>query len=179
MVKNIWNTCCCCNRSIFWFIFYEAPEKQKRLGEAEMAYIKSDQEEETKEKIPWLTLLKYRQTWAFFVGKFLTDPIWWFYLFWIPGWLADVRGLSLTEFGLPLVVIYSATTVGSIFGGWLSGFLIKKGWPVYRARSGTMLLFAIMVVPIMFAQVEGMSFWGAITLISIAAGFCQSSLLAF
>ncbi|HEC41756.1 MAG TPA: MFS transporter [Bacteroides sp.] len=159
---------------IFWFIFYEIPEKQKRLGEAELAYIKSDQEDEVKESIPWLTLLKYRQTWAFFVGKFLTDPIWWFYLFWIPAWLADVRGLSITEFGLPLVVIYSATTVGSIFGGWLSSHLIKKGWEVHRARSGSMLLFAILVIPIVFAQSEGISFWGAITLISIAAASHQA-----
>jgi ACS family hexuronate transporter-like MFS transporter len=159
---------------IFWFIYYEVPEKQKRLGQPELEYIQSDQEEESAEKVPWLKLLKYRQTWAFFVGKFLTDPIWWFYLFWIPGWLADVRGLDITEFGLPLVVIYTATTVGSIFGGWLSSFLIKKGWPVYKARSGAMLLFAVMVVPIMFAQAEGIGFWGAIAVISIAAASHQA-----
>jgi ACS family hexuronate transporter-like MFS transporter len=159
---------------IFWFIFYEVPEKQKRLKEPERRYIHSDQEEEVKESIPWLKLLRYRQTWAFFVGKFLTDPIWWFYLFWIPAWLADVRGLNIKEFGLPLVVIYSATTVGSIFGGWFSSFLIKKGWKVYRARAGAMLLFAVMVIPIMLAQSEGIGFWGAITLISIAAASHQA-----
>jgi len=159
---------------IFWFIFYEVPEKQKRLGEPEMALIKSDQEEEVKESIPWLKLLRYRQTWAFFVGKFLTDPIWWFYLFWIPAWLADVRGLNIKEFGLPLVVIYTATTVGSIFGGWLSSYLIKKGWKVYRARAGAMLLFALLVLPIMLAQAEGIGFWGAISLISLAAASHQA-----
>ena len=159
---------------IFWFIFYEVPEKQKRVNQAELDYIRSDKEEETKERIPWLKLLKYRQTWAFFVGKFLTDPIWWFYLFWIPGWLADVRGLNIKEFGLPLVVIYTATTVGSIFGGWLSGFLIKKGWAVYRARTGSMLLFALLVIPIIFAQSEGISFWGAIAIISLAASSHQA-----
>jgi ACS family hexuronate transporter-like MFS transporter len=159
---------------IFWFIFYEVPEKQKRLGEAEMAYIQSDQEEEAKESIPWLKLLRYRQTWAFFSGKFLTDPIWWFYLFWIPAWLADVRGLKITEFGLPLVVIYTATTVGSVFGGWLSSFLINKGWKVYRARAGAMLVFALLVLPIMLAQAEWIGFWGAIALISLAAASHQA-----
>ncbi len=158
----------------FWFIFYEIPEKQKRLGAAELKYIQSDQEEEVKEKIPWSTLLKYRQTWAFFVGKFLTDPIWWFYLFWIPAWLADVRGLNIKEFGLPLVVIYSATTVGSIFGGWLSSNFIKRGMPVNKARSTAMLIFALMVIPIVFAQASGIGFWGAIALISIAASAHQA-----
>jgi ACS family hexuronate transporter-like MFS transporter len=159
---------------IFWFIFYEVPEKQKRLKEPEMNFIKSDSEEEVKEKIPWLKLLKYRQTWAFFVGKFLTDPIWWFYLFWIPAWLADVRGLNIKEFGLPLVVIYTGTTVGSIFGGWLSSFMIKKGWAVHRARATAMLIFALLVVPIVFAQAEGIGFWSAITLITIAAASHQA-----
>lgn len=159
---------------IFWFIFYEVPEKQKRLGQPEMEYIQSDKEVESTERVPWIKLLRYRQTWAFFIGKFLTDPIWWFYLFWIPGWLADVRGLDIKEFGLPLVVIYTATTVGSIFGGWLSSYLINKGWQVYRARAGAMLLFAVLVVPIMFAQAEGIGFWGAIGVISLAAASHQA-----
>jgi len=91
---------------IFWLIFYEIPEKQRRLKAAELAYINSDidEQQESVEKIPWLKLLKYRQTWLFFIGKGLTDPVWWFYLFWIPGWLADVRGtgLDVKSFGLPL-----------------------------------------------------------------------------
>jgi ACS family hexuronate transporter-like MFS transporter len=116
---------------IFWFIFYEIPEKQRRVKASEIAYINSDVEEkeDPKSNVPWLKLLKYRQTWIFFIGKGLTDPIWWFYLFWIPGWLAQVRGtgLDLKSFGLPLVFIYSMTTVGSIFGGWLSSFMVKRG----------------------------------------------------
>ena len=116
---------------IFWFIFYEIPEKQRRLSKAEMEIIKSDTDEvqENPKPIPWIKLLKYRQTWIFFIGKAMTDPIWWFYLFWIPGWLSSVRGagLNIKSFGLPLVVIYSSTTIGSIFGGWLSSFMIKKG----------------------------------------------------
>jgi ACS family hexuronate transporter-like MFS transporter len=161
---------------IFWFIFYEVPEKQKRLKEPELKYIQSDQEESASERIPWATLLKYRQTWAFFVGKFLTDPIWWFYLFWIPGWLADVmnRDLNVKDFGFPLVVIYTATTVGSIFGGWLSSAFIKRGMVVYRARAIAMLVFALLVIPIMFAQSEGIGFWGAIGLISLAAASHQA-----
>ena len=159
---------------IFWFIFYEVPEKQKKLSATEMEYIKSDYEEEVKEKIPWRTLFKYRQTWAFFVGKFLTDPIWWFYLFWIPAWLADVRGLKIIKFGLPLVVIYTAATIGSIFGGWLSSFFIKKGWPVHRSRSIAMLIFALLVIPIIFAQASGIGFWAAIALISLAVASHQA-----
>jgi ACS family hexuronate transporter-like MFS transporter len=159
---------------IFWFIFYEVPEKQKRLKEPELKYIYSDNEDEVKEKISWFKLLNYRQTWAFFVGKFLTDPIWWFYLFWIPKWLADVRGLKITQFGLPLVVIYTATTIGSVFGGWLSSYLIKSGWKVYRSRAVAMLLFAFLVIPIVFTQSAGISFWTAIALISLAAASHQA-----
>ena len=159
---------------IFWFIYYEVPEKQRRLAQPELAYIKSDQESESTESIPWLKLLKYRQTWAFFFGKFLTDPIWWLYLFWIPGWLADVRGLNIKDFGLPLVVIYTATTVGSIFGGWLSSFLISKGIAVNKSRKWTMLLFAFLVTPIAFTQYEGIGLWGAIGLISLAAASHQA-----
>jgi ACS family hexuronate transporter-like MFS transporter len=163
---------------IFWFIYYEIPEKQRRVKASEVAYINSDVDEqsESKEKIPWLKLLKFRQTWVFFIGKGLTDPIWWFYLFWIPGWLADVRGtgLDLKSFGLPLVVIYSATTVGSIFGGWLSSYMIRKGISPFTARKYSMLLFAILVVPIVFAQSPGISTWGAVGLIALAASSHQA-----
>lgn len=161
---------------IFWFIYYEVPEKQKRLRQPELEYILSDKEDVKTERVPWGKLFKYRQTWAFVVGKFLTDPIWWFYLFWIPGWLADVRGLDIKGggFGLPLVVIYSATTVGSVFGGWLSGFMINKGMAVYNARRYAMLLFAFLVVPIVFAQTGGIGLWPAIALISLAAASHQA-----
>ncbi len=158
----------------FWFAIYEVPEKHKKLSKEELKYILSDQEEVKTEKIPWVKLLKYRQTWAFFFGKFLTDPVWWFYLFWIPAWLADVRGLNIKEFMLPLVVIYTATTVGSIFGGWLSSNFINRGWSPGKARNVTMLIFAFLVVPIIFAQSEGVSFWGAIALISLAAASHQA-----
>jgi MFS transporter, ACS family, hexuronate transporter len=163
---------------IFWFIFYEIPEKQKRATAAEVAYINSDVDEqaETKEKVQWLKLFKLRQTWLFFIGKGLTDPIWWFYLFWIPGWLATVRGtgLSLSSFGLPLAFIYTMTTVGSIGGGWVSGFMINKGMSPFKARRVTMLIFAVLVVPIVFAQSSGVSTWGAVCLIALAASSHQA-----
>jgi ACS family hexuronate transporter-like MFS transporter len=161
---------------IFWFIFYEVPKKQKRLSQPELEYILSDHEEEKSEKVSWIKLFKYRQTWAFVIGKFLTDPVWWFYLFWIPGWLADVRGLDIKGggFGLPLVVIYTSTTVGSVFGGWLSGFMISKGMAVYKGRRYSMLLFALLVVPIVFAQTGGIGLWSAIALISLAAASHQA-----
>ena len=163
---------------ILWFIFYEIPEKQRRLSKTEMDHIKSDTDEaeENPKAIPWVKLLKYRQTWIFFIGKAMTDPIWWFYLFWIPGWLSSVRGagLNIKTFGLPLVVIYSSTTVGSIFGGWLSSFLIKKGISPFNARKYTMLIFALLVIPVFFAQSQGISTWSAIALISLAASSHQA-----
>ena len=163
---------------IFWFIFYEIPEKQRRLSKAEMEIIKSDTDEaeEDPKPISWIKLLKYRQTWIFFIGKAMTDPIWWFYLFWIPGWLSSVRGagLNVRSFGLPLVVIYSSTTIGSIFGGWLSSFMIRKGVTPFNARKYTMLIFALLVTPVFFAQSDGISTWTAIALISLAASSHQA-----
>lgn len=163
---------------IFWFILYEVPEKQKRISAAEIAYINSDVEEqsETKEKVAWSKLLKYRQTWLFFIGKGLTDPIWWFYLFWIPGWLATVRGtgLDVKAFGLPLAFIYTMTTVGSIGGGWVSGFMIRKGMTPFKARRVSMLIFASLVVPIVFASSPSIGNWGAVSLIALAAASHQA-----
>ncbi len=163
---------------ILWFFYYEVPEKQRRLSQGELDYIQSDTEEksEPSEKIPWSRLLKYRQTWMFFIGKGLTDPIWWFYLFWIPGWLASVRGtgLDIKSFGLPLVVIYTSTTVGSIFGGWLSSFMIKKGMSPFKARKIAMLVFALLVIPIVFAQSPSLGTWGAVALIALAASSHQA-----
>ena len=163
---------------IFWFIFYELPEKQRRVSASELAYINSDTDEqqETSEKVPWLKLFKYRQTWLFFIGKGLTDPIWWFYLFWIPGWLSTVRGtgLDVKAFGLPLAFIYTCTTVGSIGGGWVSGYMIKKGMSPYKARKITMLIFALLVIPVVFASAPGISTWGAVCLIALAASSHQA-----
>jgi ACS family hexuronate transporter-like MFS transporter len=163
---------------IFWFIFYEIPEKQRRLLKSEYELIQSDagENEGPQESIPWGKLLKYRQTWVFFIGKGMTDPIWWFYLFWIPGWLAEVRGtgLDIKNFGFPLVFIYTATTIGSIFGGWLSSFMIKKGMSPFKARKYTMLIFALLVIPVVFASSSSISTWGAVALIALAASSHQA-----
>jgi ACS family hexuronate transporter-like MFS transporter len=123
-----------------------------------------------------MKLFKLRQTWLFFIGKGLTDPIWWFYLFWIPGWLSTVRGagLSVSSFGLPLAFIYTMTTIGSIGGGWVSGYMITKGMSPYKSRKVTMLIFALLVVPIIFAQSKGVSTWGAVCLIALAASAHQA-----
>jgi ACS family hexuronate transporter-like MFS transporter len=163
---------------ILWFIYYQLPDKHKKISAGELAYINSDVDEqnETKEKVPWLKLFKYRQTWLFFIGKGLTDPIWWFYLFWIPGWLSTVRGagLSISSFGLPLAFIYTMTTIGSVGGGLISGYMINKGMSPFNARKFTMLIFALLVVPIIFAQSKGVSTWGAVCLIALAASSHQA-----
>jgi len=163
---------------VLWFIFYEVPQKHKKVSAGELAYIHSDVDEqaETKEKVPWIKLLQYRQTWLFFIGKGLTDPIWWFYLFWIPGWLSTVRGagLDVKSFGLPLAFIYTMTTVGSIGGGWVSGYMIKRGMSPFNARKYTMLIFALLVIPIVFAQSPSIGNWGAVCLIALAASSHQA-----
>jgi ACS family hexuronate transporter-like MFS transporter len=164
---------------VFWFIFYDIPQKQKRLTKAEYDYIHSDVEEnhsiEKVEAVSWKTLLGFRQTWAFILGKFMTDPIWWFLLFWLPSFLKSEYGMEGMEVSLPLALVYTMTTVGSIGGGWLSGFLIKKGWPVYRARKITMLAFAICVIPVISAQALGkINPWIAVVIIGIAASAHQA-----
>ncbi|WP_312285378.1 MFS transporter [Chryseobacterium gleum] len=139
---------------VLWWKFYAVPEKAKNISKEELQYIKSDQAEKTEEKtkIPLSELLKYKVTWSFAIGKMLTDPIWYFFMFWLPAYFSDVFKMDLTKPSLPLIIIYSGTTIGSIGGGYLSSFLIKKGWAIGRARSITMLLFALMVVPVMFSK---------------------------
>lgn len=139
---------------VLWWKFYTVPEKAKNISKEELQYIKSDQAEkaEEKTKIPLSELLKYKVTWSFAIGKMLTDPIWYFFMFWLPAYFSDVFKMDLTKPSLPLIIIYSGTTIGSIGGGYLSSFLIKKGWAIGRARSITMLLFALMVVPVMFSK---------------------------
>lgn len=163
---------------LFWWIFYEIPEKQKRLGQAEFAYIHSDQEPVIQENqstkpLSWGALLGYRQTWTFIVGKFLTDPIWYFFLFWLPAYFSSIFQLDLSKPSLPLVVVYSATTIGSIGGGYLSSYFIKRGWPVYKGRKTAMLIIALLVVPILGARFTS-DIWVAVGLISLAAAAHQA-----
>lgn len=156
---------------IFWLALYSKPEENSHVTQEELAHINSDAAE-TAEKISWASLLTYPQTWAFAVGKFLTDPVWWFYLFWIPGFLFEKFHLSLTSLGLPLVIIYLSADVGSIGGGWLSSALIKRGWTINAARKTAMLICALCVVPIVFAA-ETSNVWVAVALLSLATAAHQ------
>ncbi len=155
----------------FWLALYRKPEEHPRLSRAELAYIQSDPPEPAV-KVPWARLLPHRQTWAFAAGKFFTDPIWWFFLFWLPKFLNETYGITLSGLGPPLVVIYLAADVGSIGGGWLSSTLIKRGWSVNAGRKTAMLLCALCVVPIVFA-VQASSLWVAVALISLATAAHQ------
>jgi ACS family hexuronate transporter-like MFS transporter len=167
---------------VLWLIFYEIPARQKRLGKAELAYINSDADEHDRTdtlaegpKVSWAKLLTYRQTWAFSIGKFLTDPIWWFYLFWLPDFLESQYGLKGTAISLPVALVYTISTFGSIYGGYLPKTFIEKGWPVFRARKTSMLIYAFAVVPIVFAQILGsVNMWLAVTIIGLAASAHQA-----
>lgn len=160
---------------IFWWRYYELPAKQTRINQVEYDYIHSDNEADTSKEAPvkWLQLFKIRQTWAFVFGKMLTDPIWWFFLYWLPSYFAEAFKLNLSKPSPELVIVYTATTVGSIGGGYLSGYFIKKGWPVFRARKTSMLIFAFLVMPIMAAQYTT-NIWQAVVLISLAAAAHQA-----
>jgi ACS family hexuronate transporter-like MFS transporter len=163
---------------IFWLIFYEVPSRHKKITQAEYDFIHSDVQDITEienegKKVKWIELLRIRQTWSFFFGKFLTDPIWWFFLFWLPSYFSSTFNLDLKKPSLPLVIIYTATTIGSIGGGYLSSRLIKKGWPIFKARKTAMLIFAFCVVPIVAAQFA-VNIWQAVALISLAAAGHQA-----
>lgn len=163
---------------ILWFIYYEIPSKQKRLEKPEFDFIHSDVdtfEKTDAAKISWKKLLSFKQTWAFAIGKLLTDPIWWFYLFWLPDFLNKQYGLKGTEVAVPVAVVYIIASFGSIGGGWLPMKLIDKGWPVFKARKTSMLIYAFLVLPIVFAQLAGgVSIWLAVFIIGLAAAAHQA-----
>jgi len=154
-----------------WIPLYREPEQSSRVSQQELAYIRSDPPEPTA-RIPWRTILPHRQAWAFMLGKFLTDPIWWLYLFWIPDFLNRNYAIDLRLIGPPLVVIYLVADVGSIGGGWLSSSLIKRGWTINAARKTAMLVCALAVLPMMFAS-GARDLWMAVGLISLAAAAHQ------
>jgi ACS family hexuronate transporter-like MFS transporter len=154
-----------------WLVIYRRPEQHPRLSPGELAYIQSDPAEPLG-KISWKQLLPHRHTWAFAAAKFLTDPIWWFYLFWIPSFLHSKHGLTLTELSAPLVVIYVMADGGSIAGGWLSSRLLKRGWSVNRARKTAMAVCALAVVPIVSVS-RVAQLWPAVLLIGLAAAAHQ------
>ena len=156
---------------IAWWLMYETPARHPSVSRAELAHITSDPVDPPA-AVPWSMVLSKRQTWAFALGKFMTDPVWWLYLFWIPDFFSRTHGLSLGELGPPIVAIYLIADVGSVGGGWLSSSLIKRGWSVNASRKTAMLVCALAVVPIVFAP-RVHSVWGAVVLIGLAAAAHQ------
>ena len=161
---------------LLWIPFYEIPERQRRAGAAELAYIRADADErhppEQHRPVRWAELLVHPQAWAVVAAKFLTDPVWWFFLGWLPTYFNTSRGLDLQHTGAPLVTIYAMVTVLSILGGWLPGRLIGRGWTVTRARKTCMLGYALAVVPVAFATRVGN--WQAVFLLGLATSAHQA-----
>lgn len=157
---------------IAWWLIYRHPSVHPRVSPGELAWIQRDPPDPTA-TMGWGRLLSVRETWAYALGKFCIDPIWWFFLFWLPGYLFERYHLDLKTFGLPLAAVYLISDFGSIAGGWLSSRLITRGWPVNRARKLTMLLCALCVVPIYFAQTID-SVWTAVLVIGLATAAHQA-----
>ncbi len=164
-----------------WLWLYEVPARHAKLQKAEFDYIHSDVDDlaavavTTQPKVSWAKLLSYKQTYAFVFGKFLTDPIWWFYLFWLPDFLDKQYGLKGTQVALPVAIVYIISSIGSVGGGWIPLSFIKRGMPAFQARKISMLLIAFCVLPIVFAQYLGqINMWLAVGVIGIAAAAHQA-----
>jgi ACS family hexuronate transporter-like MFS transporter len=166
-----------------WFIYYEVPSKQKRLSKAEFDYIHSDLddpthavEEDTRPKVSYGQLFGYKQTWAFITGKFLTDGIWWFFLFWLPAFLNSEYGLKGMQVSLPIAFVYTLAGIASIFGGWLPMWFVKaKGWSVVKARQTSMLIYAFFPLLVIVSQAAGKyGMWYAVVIIGFAASAHQA-----
>ena len=154
-----------------WLALYRSPQEHPRCSAAELAHIQSGPAE-AQGSVAWGELIRHRQAWAFILGKFLTDPIWWFYLFWIPDFLQRQHGLVLLQIGLPIVLIYVGADAGSVAGGWISSFLLRRGWSVNASRKAAMLLCAVSVLPITLAP-RVASTWGAVLLLGLATAAHQ------
>lgn len=154
-----------------WAVTYRQPERHPRLAATELAYIQSDPQEAAV-RVPWVRLVPHRQTWAFLVGKFLTDPIWWFFLYWLAKFLNQQYGLARTGLGWPLVIVYTGSMVGSVCGGWLPAKFLKMGWSLNRARKTAMLICAVAVLPVTFAATGG-KLWLTVALVSLATAAHQ------
>ncbi|QNB00098.1 MFS transporter [Massilia sp. Se16.2.3] len=164
-----------------WMIFYEKPTSQKRLGAPELAYITCDDAAPAADGKPagrclsWWELLGYRQTWAFAFGKFMTDGVWWFFLFWLPKYLAAQYGMASTDIQWPLAILYSMTMIGSIGGGWFPTFFINKGATPYDGRMKAMLMIAVFPLAVLLAQPLGyISFWVPVLMVGIGAAAHQA-----
>jgi ACS family hexuronate transporter-like MFS transporter len=150
---------------VMWLSTYRTPGEQAKLSAAERAYI--GHQPAVAVRVPWSQLLRHRQAWTLVAAKFITDPIWWFFLFWLPKFLHARYGLSLLELGLPLVVIFLMADLGSIAGGWLAGRFIRRGWSANHARKATMLICALLIMPVVFAA-RANHLWLAVALIGMA-----------
>lgn len=167
---------------LFWFIFYDKPENQKNITQSELDYINSDKlnddgivEVEDAEKVSWAKLLGYKQTWAFAFGKFMTDGVWWFFLFWLPSYLKVQYDMEGTAIMIPLTVLYSMTMIGSVGGGWFPAYFMKKGLSPYDGRMKAMFIIALFPLIVLAAQPLGhISFWIPVVLIGIGASAHQA-----
>jgi ACS family hexuronate transporter-like MFS transporter len=157
----------------FWIPLYGSPDRHPKLSRDELALIRSDPPDPPMPSTRWTSLLGYRQTWAFAVGKLLADPVWWFYLYWLPKFLDAKYGIKLSGIALPLITVYLTADIGSIGGGWLSSMLIKRGWSVNRARKTAMLAMALLILPTMLAG-RANSAWLAIAIVAVAAAAHQA-----
>jgi ACS family hexuronate transporter-like MFS transporter len=163
----------------FWLVYYERPERQRRLSAKELEYINSDSKDtavaDANEKVSWIKLLGYKQTWAFAFGKFMTDGVWWFFLFWLPGFLKDQYAITGMAVMIPLSVLYSMTMFGSIGGGYFPAYFIKKGYQPYDGRMRAMLLIAFIPLVVLLAQPLGhISYWMPVIFIGIGASAHQA-----
>lgn len=158
----------------FWLFFFELPRKARGITPSEVAYIESDQEasDAGAKPLSWRAILGYKQTWGYLITRALTDPVWWFFLIWLPDYFKTTRGLDLKKMGLPLIAIYAIVTVLSIFGGWVSKRLVERGWDITRTRRVTLLIFACCVLPVALAT--KLPLWGAVALIGLAGGAHQA-----
>ena len=155
-----------------WLVFYRRPEDHRRISSQELAYIRSDPEDEPASKVPWRKLFAFRQTWAIAIARLFTDPIWYIYLFWVPDFLSRKFSLSLQAMAIPLFLIYSGATLGSIGGGWISSSLLKRGWTLQASRTAALLTCALAVTPVALAP-NSTSLWLAVSLVAVAAGAHQ------
>ncbi|MYM23326.1 MFS transporter [Duganella sp. FT135W] len=165
-----------------WLWLYEKPEKQPRLSAGELAYIRSDSVapvaasvDAPAKKVSWFQLLKYRQTWAFAFGKFMTDGVWWFFLFWLPTYLSAQYGMKGEAIVIPLAVLYSMTMIGSIGGGWFPSYFMARGYAPYDGRMKAMLMIAFFPLVVLLAQPLGaISYWIPVLLIGVGASAHQA-----
>jgi len=156
---------------VFWLIDYRRPEQHRRVSPVELALIQSDPQEKI-ESVPWSRVLPCKETWAFAIGKFITDPVWWFYLFWLPRYLQSTYGLSLAASRLPVAIVYAISAVGSIAGGWISSTLLKQGKTLNAARKTAMLVCALAVMPV-FAAPYLHRLWLVVAVVGLAAAAHQ------